>query len=66
MTELRGNMEEGPLGLSSCLPFSSSRPMTAVEDLGKDSLGSGSFRMRRNVSTSSAYWDGMSDNATSL
>ena len=46
MTGLRGNLEEGPLGLSSCLPFSSSRPMTAVEDLGKDSLGSGSFRMR--------------------
>ena len=66
MTELRGNMEEGPLGLSSCLPFSSSRPMTAVEDLGKDSLGSGSLRMRQNVSTSSAYCDGMSDNATSL
>ena len=55
MTELRGNMEEGPLGLSSCLPFSSSRPMTAVEDLGRDSLGSGSLRMRRNVSTSSVY-----------
>ena len=66
MSELRGNMEEGPLGLSFCLPFSSSRPMTAVEDLGKDSLGSGSLRMRRNVSTSSAYWDGMSDKATSL
>ena len=58
MTELRGNMEAGPLGLSSCLPFSSSRPMTPVEDLGKDSLGSGCFRMRRNVSTSSAYWMG--------
>ena len=66
MIELRGNMEEGPLGLSFGLPFSSSRHMTAVEDLGKDSLGSGNLRMRRNVSTSSAYWNGMSDNATSL
>ena len=45
MIELSGNIEEGPLGLHSCLPFSSSRPMTAVEDLGRDSLGSGSFRM---------------------
>ena len=43
--EFRGSIEEGPLGLSSCLPFSSSRPMTAVEDLGKDSLGSGSLRI---------------------
>ena len=66
MIELRGSIKEGSLGLSSCLPFSSSRPMTAVEDLGKDSLGSGNLRMRRNVSTSSAYWDGMSDRATSL
>ena len=66
MTELRDNMEEGPLGLSSCLPFLSSRPMSSVEDLGKDSLGSGNLRMRQNVSTSSAYWDGMSGNATSL
>ena len=73
MIELRGNMEEGPLGLGGrtswskfCLPFSSSRHMTAVEDLGKDSLGSGNLRMRRNVSTSSAYWNGMSVNATSL
>ena len=37
MIELRDNMVEGPLGISSCLPFSSSRHMTAVEDLGKDS-----------------------------
>ena len=66
MIELRGNLEEEPLGLSSCLPFSSSRHMTAVEDLGKDSLGSGNLRMRRNVSTSSAYWNGMLANATSL
>ena len=50
MIELRGNKEEGPLGLSSYLPFSSSRPMTADEDLGKDSLGLGNLRMRRNVS----------------
>ena len=35
--------------------------MTAVEDLGKDSLGSGNLRMRQNISTSSAYWGGMSD-----
>ena len=66
MIELRGNMEEGPCGLSFCLPFSSSRHMTAVEDVGKDSLVSGNLRMRRNVSTSSAYWNGMSANATSL
>ena len=50
MIELRGNKEEGPLGLSSCLPFSSSRLMTADEDLGKDSLGLGNLRMHRNVS----------------
>ena len=54
MIELRGNMEEGPRGLSFCLPFSSSRHMTTVEDLGKDSLVSGNLRMRQNVSTSSA------------
>ena len=46
MTELSGSIEEGPLGLSSWQPFSSSRPMTEVEDLGIDSLGSGSERMR--------------------
>ena len=63
MIELRGSIEEGPLGLSSCLP---SRPITAVEDLGKDSLGSGNLRMHRNVSTPSAYRGGMSDRATSL
>ena len=57
MIELRSNMEEGLLGLSFCLPFSSSRHMTAVEDLSKDCLVSGNLRMRRNVSTSSAYWD---------
>ena len=39
--------------------------MTAVKDLGKDSLGSGNLRMGRNISTSSAYWNGMSANATS-
>ena len=53
--EFRGSIDEGPLGLSSCLPFSSSRPMTAVEDLGRESLGSGSLRIRLKVSTSSAY-----------
>ena len=46
MIELRGNMEEGPLGLSFCLPFSSSRHMTAVEDLGKDPY---SFRQLEDV-----------------
>ena len=30
---LRGSMAEGPLGLSSCWPFSSSRPSTVVEEL---------------------------------
>ena len=35
----KGSIAEGPLGLSSCWPFSSSRPSTVVEDLGKVSLG---------------------------
>ena len=65
MIELRGNMEEGPLGLSfACLSIIKAHD--AVEDLGKASLGSGNLRMRRNISTSSAYWKGMSANATSL
>ena len=35
--------------------------MTEVEDLGIDSLGSGSERMGLKVSTSSAYWEGKSE-----
>ena len=66
ITELSGSIEKGPLGLSSCRPFSSSRPITEVEDLDIDSLGSGRERMRLKVSTSSAYWEGTSDRATSL
>ena len=66
VSELSGSIEEGPLGLSSSGHFSSSRPMTEVEDLGMDSLGSGRERMRLKVSTSSAYWEGTSDRATSL
>ena len=66
ITELSGSIEEGTLGLSSRWPFSSSRPMTEVEDQGMDSLGSGRERMCLNVSTSSAYWEGTSDRATSL
>ena len=34
----KGTIAEGPLDLSSCWPFSSSRPSTEVEDLGKVSL----------------------------
>ena len=66
ITELSGRIEERPLGLSSWRPFSSSRPNTEVEDLGIESLGSGRERMRLKVSTSSEYWEGMSDRATSL
>ena len=49
------SIEEGPLGLSSCWPFLSSRPKTKVEDLGMVSLGSGRSRIHLKVSTSSAY-----------
>ena len=49
---LRGSIAEGPLGLSSCWLFSSSRPSTVVEDLGRVSLGSGRSRIWLKVSTS--------------
>ena len=53
--ELRGSIEEGPLGISSCWPFLSSRPRTEVENLGMVSHGSGRSRIRLKVFTSSAY-----------
>ena len=37
----KGGIAEGPLGHSSCWPFSLSRPSTVVEDQGKVSLGQG-------------------------
>ena len=51
----KGGIAEGPLGLSSCWPFLSSRPKTEVEDLGMVSLGLGRSRIRLKVSTSTAY-----------
>ena len=53
--ELRGNIADGPVGLSSWTATSSSIPMIAVAGLGTESLGSGNLRIRRKVSTSSAY-----------
>ena len=59
MCRLRGSIDEGPLGLSSCWPFLSSRPRTEVEDLGIVSLGSERSRMCLKVSTF-AHWEGKS------
>ena len=48
------------------LKFIKQDNLVEVDDLGIDSLGSGRERMRLKVSTSSAYWGGMSARATSL
>ena len=51
---LSGSIDEGPLGLSSCWPFTSSRPRTKVEDLGIVSLWTGRSRVCLKVLISSA------------